>query len=181
MPFGLTNLTASFQEMTDAMVKDMEECIWYLNDILICGGDAEAEHQVIVEEVLQQCVDHRLKYNLLKSGLHVKGTILFGHVIKGQEVKMDSSKLKTISKWPILTTRKEAHAFLGFANYYRQFIVNYSAEASPLINLTKDVPFTCVHTHQQGFDGPQAQFPSTPIDTQFNRTLETIKETDASN
>ena len=94
---------------------------------------------------------------------------------------MDPSKLENMSKWPIRTKKKEVQAFLGFANYYRRFIINYSTKACPLINLTKDVPFTAGHTQQQAYDELQAQFLSAPILTQFDRTLETIMETDASN
>ena len=136
----------------DTIFKDMEGCIWYLDDILLYGGDTEAEHLAIVENVLHQCVEHGLAVNLLKSEFHVKETIFLGHVINGQEVKMDPSKLETMSKWPIPPKKKEVQAFLGFANYYRRFIVNYSAKARPLIALTKDVPFTCGHTQQQAFD-----------------------------
>ena len=55
---------------------------------------------------------------------------------------MDPSKLETMSKWPIPTKKKKVQAFLDFANYYRQFIVNYSSKAPLLIDLTKDVLFT---------------------------------------
>ena len=120
----------------------MEECIWYLDDILIYSGDTEAEHQAIVEKVLQQCVEHGLAVNLLKSEFHVKETIFLEHLINGQEVKMDPSKFETMSKWPIPTKKKEVQAFLGFPNYYCQFIVNYSAKARPIIDPTKDVLFT---------------------------------------
>ena len=65
---------------------------------------------------------------------------------------MDPSKRETMSKWPIPTKKKEVQAFLGFANYYPRFIINYSAKARPLVDLTKDVPFTCRHTQQQAFD-----------------------------
>ena len=41
--FGLTNGPASFQEMMSTIFKDMEGCIWYLDNILIYGGDTEAE------------------------------------------------------------------------------------------------------------------------------------------
>ena len=61
--------------MMDTIFKEMEGCIWYLNDILIYGGDTEAEHQAIVEKVLQQCVEHGLAVNLPKSDFHVKETI----------------------------------------------------------------------------------------------------------
>ena len=86
-----------------------------------------------------------------------------------------------MSKWPIPTKKKEVQVFLGFANYYRRLIVNYSAKACPLIDLTQDVPFTCGRTQQQAFDKLRAQFLSAPILTQFDRTLETIMETDTSN
>ena len=94
---------------------------------------------------------------------------------------MDPSKLETMSKWPIPTKKKEVQAFLGIANYYRRFIVNYSAKARHFINLTKDVPFTWGHMQQQAFDELRARFLSPPILNQFDRTLKTIMETDASN
>ena len=53
MPFGLTNAPASFQKMMDTIFKNMEGYIWFLDDILIYGGNTEAEHQAIVEKVLQ--------------------------------------------------------------------------------------------------------------------------------
>ena len=89
MPFGLTNAPASFQEMMDTILRDMEGCIWDLDDILIYGGDTEAEHQAIVETVLQQCVEHGLAVNLVKSEFYVKETIFLVHVINSQEVKID--------------------------------------------------------------------------------------------
>jgi len=145
MPFVLTNAPTTFQEMIDAVFKNMEGCIWYLDYILIYGGETEAEHQRLVEKVLQQCVQHGLAGNLLKSEFHVKQTIFLGHIINGQQIQMDPSKLDKMSKWPRPTKKKEVQAFLGFANYYRRFIDNYSGKARPLIDLTKDVPFSCGH------------------------------------
>ena len=94
---------------------------------------------------------------------------------------MDPSKLESMSKWPIPTKKNEVQEFLGFANYYRRFIINYSAKENPLMDLTKDFHFTCGHTQQQAFDELRARFLLTPILTQFNRTLETLMETDAGN
>ena len=94
---------------------------------------------------------------------------------------MDPLKLETMSKWPIPTKRKEVQAFLVFLNYYRHFKANYSAKAHPLIELTKDVPFSCRYVQQQAFDDLWQQFMSAPILTQWGRTQETIMATDASN
>jgi len=181
MPFGLTNAPATFQEMIDTIFKDMEGCIWYLDDFLIYGGDSEEEHQQLVEQVLQQCIKHSLAVNLTKSEFHVQETLFLGHMINGQQVQMDPTKLEAMSKWPTPTKKKEVQAFLGFANYYRRFITNYSGKARPLIDLTRNVPFSWAQAQQQSFDELKQLFLSAPILTQFDRCLETIVETDASN
>ena len=106
-------------------------------------GETGAEHQRLVQQVLQGCVQHGLALNLSKSEFYVKETILLGHIINGSQIQMDHTKLETMSKWPVPTKKKEVQAFLGFANYYRRFIENYSGKARPLINLTKDVPCSC--------------------------------------
>ena len=152
-----------------------------MDDILIYGGTTEAEHQAFVEKVLQQCVKHGLAVNLTKFEFHVRETMLLGHIVNGSSVQMDPAKLETMSKWPVPTKKTEVQVFLGFANYYRRFIENYSAKARLLIDLTKDVPFSWWHQQQQAFDELRTRFLSAPILTQFDRTLETIMETDASN
>jgi len=163
MPFGLTNAPATFQEMMDTVFKDMEGCIWYLDDILIYGGDSEEEHQHLVEQILQQCIKHGLAVNLTKSEFHVQETLFLGHIINGQQVQMDPTKLEAMSKWPTPTKKKEVQAFLGFANYYRRFIVNYSGKARSLIDLTRDVPFLWGQAQQQSFDELKQLFLSAPI------------------
>ena len=79
-----------------------------------------------------------------------------------------------MSKWPTPTKRKEVQAFLGFANYYRRFIANYSSKVRQLINLSRHVPFSLGQAQQQSFDELKQLFLSTPILTQFDRYIETI-------
>jgi len=98
MPFGLMNAPASFQEMMDTIFKDVEGCVWYLDDILIFEGKTEEEHQALVEKVLEKCVEHGLAVNLPKSEFHVKQTLFLGHIINGQQVQMDPTKLEVMAK-----------------------------------------------------------------------------------
>ena len=116
MQVDLTNGPLSYQEMRDTIVKDMEGCIWYFDDILIYGRNTENEHQAIVEKVLQQHVEHRLAVNFLKSKFDVKESILLAHVINGEEVKMDPSTLETMFKCAIPIQKKAVEALLDFAN-----------------------------------------------------------------
>ena len=50
------------------------------------------------------------------------------------------AKLKAVQDWATLEDAKGMRSFLGFANYYQQFIQNFVAIVDPLISLTrKDV------------------------------------------
>ena len=78
------------------------------------------------------------------------------------------------------TKKKKVQAFLEFGNDWRGFIINYSANACLLIDLTMDIAFTWGHTPQQAFDKLGARFFTATILTQFDRTFVTRMKTDAS-
>ncbi|KAL0146490.1 hypothetical protein M9458_058121, partial [Cirrhinus mrigala] len=48
----------------------------------------------------------------------------------------------TRNPWPTPNTVKELQRFLGFSNFYRRFIQNYSMIAAPLTSFLRDLPFT---------------------------------------
>lgn len=50
---------------------------------------------------------------------------------------MDDSKVRAVLEWPQPQTLKELQRFLGFANFYRWFIKNFSGIAAPLTSMTK--------------------------------------------
>ena len=55
---------------------------------------------------------------------------------------MDLKKIKAIVNWQELKNIKDMRAFIGFTNFYWQFINNFSALALPLVALTqKDKAF----------------------------------------
>ena len=110
---------------------------------MINGGNTKAENQAIVENVLQQCLKHRLAVMLLKIKFYVKEAIFLSHIINSQEVKMDPSKLQSMFKWLMAIKKKELPAFCVLANYYSQFIACCRAKANRLIDVTNDVYFTC--------------------------------------
>ncbi|KAK3566097.1 hypothetical protein QTP86_025692, partial [Hemibagrus guttatus] len=55
-------------------------------------------------------------------------------------IQMDEGKITTIRNWPAPTTVKELQRFLGFANFYRRFIQNYSSIANSLTSLLRNKP-----------------------------------------
>ena len=50
---------------------------------------------------------------------------------------MDPAKVAAILDWPTPKNLKEVQSFLGFSNFYRKFILHYSALTFPLTSLTR--------------------------------------------
>ena len=76
---------------------------------------------------------------------------------------MDPVKLDGIVKWPAPTKVKDIRSFLGFANFYRQFIPNYSNIAQPLIDLIKkNAPWKWDILHDKAFSMLKSLFLSKP-------------------
>ena len=60
--------------------------------------------------------------------------------------------MSAVKEWPVPTSVKEVRQFLGFTNYFRQFIRDYSAMSRPLEELTgKYTSFRWDSSQQQGF------------------------------
>jgi hypothetical protein len=58
-------------------------------------------------------------------------------IISHNQVDMDPVKVAGVAEWPVPTNKKEVQSFLGFTNFYRRFIADFSHHAQPLFDLTK--------------------------------------------
>ena len=142
MPLSLTNAPAAFQQFVNTIFADMlDVCvIVYLNDILIYSKDMES-HQRHVWEVLHQLQLHKLFAKLEKCEFHSDSVEYLGYCLSPEGLTMSPDKIITIADWPEPCKVKDIQSFLGFTNFYRQFIFNYSDITVPLTQLTwKDAP-----------------------------------------
>jgi len=140
MPFGLTTAPASFQHLVNSMFHDMIDrfVIAYLDDILIFSATKE-EHQLHIQQVLQRLQEAHLYAKASKCQFYKDSTEFLGYVISRNSIQMDPGKVQAITTWPTPRTLTELRSFLGFANFYRHFIANYSKIVQPLTSLTKTV------------------------------------------
>jgi len=60
-----------------------------------------------------------------------------GLVISENKVSMDPVKVAGVREWPTPENKTDIQAFLGFVNFYRRFIWDFSAKARPLFDLTR--------------------------------------------
>src|ERR1700722_8836600 len=94
---------------------------------------------------------------------------------------MDEAKVKVIQNWPEPHKVKDIQSFLGFANFYRCFIYNYSNIVLLLTRLTrKNVRWEFSKKARTAFNLLKTTFTSAPILSHFIPGTPLIVETDAS-
>nr|GFA78060.1 reverse transcriptase domain-containing protein [Tanacetum cinerariifolium] len=72
----------------------------------------------------------------------VKESIVLGHKISKEGIKVDKAKVDAIAKLPHPTTVKGIRSFLGHAGFYRRFIQDFLKIARPMTRLLeKDTQF----------------------------------------
>ena len=139
MFFGLSNSPATFQRFMNDSFKDMIAEGWlivYMDDMLITSRNKEEDIER-TRQVLQRMKELDLHLKLKKCRFGVEEVDFLGLILRPGEIAMDPTKLSGIAEWPTPTKVKDVRSFLGFANYYRRFIGDYSNIARPLIDLTK--------------------------------------------
>jgi len=72
-----------------------------------------------------------------KCEFHTMEIEYLGYVISPQGLRNDEEKIRTIKEWKEPTSIKRIQSFLGFANFYRRFIQDYSRITTPLTCLTR--------------------------------------------
>ena len=77
---------------------------------------------------------------------------------------MASDKVEAVVNWPTPRKVKDIQSFLGFCNFYRRFIWNYSDITVPLTHLTcSGVRWNWSDQCQSAFDQLKAAFTEAPI------------------
>jgi len=135
--------------------------------------------------VLQALSDAGLHLAPEKCEFHRQSVKYLGFIITTEGVAPDPAKVATVQEWGTSTSpirnKTDVQRFLGFANFYRRFIRDYSRIVSPLTRLTgKDVPFEWSHECSAALDALKAAFTSAPILRHFDHEREILVETDAS-
>ena len=73
-----------------------------------------------------------------------------GHVISGEGIAVDPTKVQSVTKWLAPTSISEIRSFLGLVGYYRRFIENFIKIAKPMTELLKkDTKFNGPKTTRQ--------------------------------
>ena len=184
IPFGLTNAFNIFQRYINWAFRIFlnEFCSVYVDDILIYIDGSRTEHQKQVKKVLKRLREAGLQLDVNKCEFEMKTTKYLGFIIEVKKgITMDPAKIETIIKWEAPKTVKGVQGFLGFANFYRKFIKDFSQLVMPLTNLVKkDTKFDWSDATNEAFSKLKQIFVTVPLLIQFDNTRETVLETNVS-
>jgi len=182
MPFGLTNAPAAFQCFMNNVFSDLlNVCVVvYLDNILIYSDDI-TQHWSHVKEVLKRLRKAELYAKAEKCEFHSDSVEYLGYVLSPSSLTMSDAKVKTIQEWLEPKKVKDIQSFLGFANFYRRFIFNYSNIVIPLTRLTrKNTLWNFDNDCRIAFNTLKQAFTSAPILTHWVPDAQLVVETDAS-
>ncbi|KAA3484112.1 Retrotransposon protein [Gossypium australe] len=154
MLFGLTNAPAIFMDL-------MNRIFWpyldkfvmvFIDDILIYSRD-ENDHAEHLSVVLQVLREKQLYAKFSKSEFWLKEVAFLGHIVLGDGIRVDPSKILAIVEWKPPRSVTEVRSFLGLAGYYRYFVKGFSMIATLMTRLLqKDVKFIWTEKCQQSFE-----------------------------
>ncbi|GJX93002.1 putative reverse transcriptase domain-containing protein, partial [Tanacetum coccineum] len=138
MPFGLTNAPAIFMDLMNIVCRTYLDkfVIVFIDDILIYSKTQEGhvEHLRLVLEFLKK---EKLYAKFSMCEFWIREVQFLGHVINGNRIHVDPSKIEAVKNWKASRTLTEVRSFLGLAGYYRRFIENFSKIAKSLTILTQ--------------------------------------------
>ena len=183
MPFGLVNAPATFQGMMNTILRDFLDhgVVVYLDDMLNDSKNEE-EHIALVKKVLGQLEEYNLAVSTTKSVFHVKEVEFLGYMVAVEGVTTSERKFPRIQDWKQPRSVKEVQIFIGFANFYRRFIKDFSKICKPITERLKGDPGKVSWGPEQNkaFEELKMRLITASILGHFFLDRETIVETDAS-
>ena len=136
MPFGATNVLETSQRLMESCLGDLNLtwCIIYLDDVVVHASTV-SEHLTRLEAVFQKLKEAGLKLKPSKCDLFKKSISYLGHIVSEEGVQTDPKKIAAVLAWPRPHNVNTVRKFLGFLNYYRRFIKDFSKITRPLYDL----------------------------------------------
>jgi transposase InsO family protein len=183
-PFGLTGAPATFQRYINYILRDLLDlvCSAYMDDVIIYTNGSRKEHRKQVREVISRLKKAGLQLDIDKSEFETKVVKYLGYMVEaGVGISVDPEKIAALRNWESPTTVRGVRGFLGFANFYREFVPDYADIAIPLSNLTrKGAQFRWSKACESAFNALRQALMNAPVLGKWDPEAETFVEADSS-
>ncbi len=161
-------------------------CIAYLGNIAV-NSNTQEEHTRHVRAVLERLHDAGLYLKLSKREFNAQRVGFVGFIVTADGVEMELDCIQTITKWPMPASYRDIEVFLGFANFYHQFIENFLKIKKHMTDMLKGGkygslpgPFQKMPEMECAFRRLQQAFTTAPVLVHFDPDKLIRLETDLS-
>ena len=157
MHYRFVNAPACLQRYMDHILssliyKQLAQVTVYMDNIGSFVKDTN-EAVRLNREILQILGGVGLYCKASKCDFHKEEIELLGVTVNGKGFGLEEKKVTDVRNWPIPTNLKALKGFIGFCNFYRRFLKNFSIVARPLHELDKKgVPWKWEAEQQKAFD-----------------------------
>ena len=154
MYFGLCNSLGTFQRMMNSIFQELlyeGVLVNYMDNFVILAKTMEELKERTIW-FLKIAEKHNLCFKQSKYNFNIEEIPILGVIVGKGQVKMEQEKIKAIKEWKTPTKVKDVESFLGFANFYRRFIQNFSHIAKLLNELKGKKEWVWNKDHQKAFD-----------------------------
>ncbi|CAI7874171.1 unnamed protein product [Closterium sp. NIES-53] len=138
MHFGQKNALAVFQTAMDRVLRSLQHCAaCYIDDVVVFSSLAE-QHAKVVKQVLEAIRAAGLTCHPNKCRFGTLTMQYLGFEVCGGLMTIQQAKVAVLEKLAIPPSRKTPKAIMGFLNYYRKYVPNFSKRASYLNQLLRE-------------------------------------------
>jgi len=136
MSFGLTNAPAYFMYlMNSVFMPELDKfMVVFIDDFLVYSKNVE-DHEEHLRVVLTRLREHKLYAKFSKCEFWLKKVPFLGHVLSEDGISVDPGKVQEVMDWKAPTSVHEVWNFLGLADYYHGFIIDFSKIVKPMTRL----------------------------------------------
>lgn len=136
MTFGLSNAAQTMQRFMHDILRGLDFCFSYLDDLLVASKD-EDSHLKDLEVVFQRLHKFGVKLNVQKCVFGVKKVPFLGHLVSSDGISPLPERVDTLRQYELPKTISELRRFLAILNFYHRFIPNAAKKQAILHELTK--------------------------------------------
>lgn len=125
MPFGLRNAAQTFQRFIDEVLRGLDFCFPYIDDVLV-ASESEEQHMDHLRIIFNRLKQYSLVLNTNKSVFGQTQVKFLGYLVSHEGTLPLPDRVTDILQYQKPTTAKGLRQFLGMINFYRRFIPNAS-------------------------------------------------------
>ncbi|CAI7821862.1 unnamed protein product [Closterium sp. NIES-53] len=137
MPFGMRNASAMFQRATDQVLHGIPAAACYIDDVLVFSK-SDMQHVEDLRRTLEAIAATGLTCHPEKCKIARRTVAYLGFEVKGGRLGIQEAKVKVLDKLAPSKDKSGLRALLGFLNYYRKFVPNFSRRANLLNQLLRE-------------------------------------------